>query len=91
MTVGETVGIIGAIVGVAGVIIGVFRSWKAKAIKDAEREQRQSDQHEELKRELVGITKRLDEHNGYAEKFAQTAIAVAGVQKDIEWIKEKLK
>lgn len=72
-----------------------------EAIKDAEREQAQKDQLAMILEEQVGIKKRLDEHNGYAEKFAETSkclaviderqksmnSAVERIQKDIDYLK----
>ena len=54
-------------------------------------EQRQQDEIEEIKNEQKEIKKRLDNHNGYAEKFASASKDMAIVQKDIEYIKEQLK
>lgn len=94
----EWVGLLGLVVAVLTFVGGMLRGWKQKTVAEAEREQRQADAHEEAKKEIRGIKselvevkKKLDEHNGYAEKFAQTSIDVAGIKKDIEWIKEKLK
>ena len=84
-----------AVIGFAGTAVGAVASYmyksKKQAIEDAEREQKQTDQHEQIVRELGQISKRLDEHNGYAEKFAQTAITLTALTKDVEYIKEKLK
>lgn len=57
----------------------------------AKHEQHQQDEIEEIKREMVEVKKRLDSHNGYAEKFADTRRDIAMVQKDVEYIKEQLK
>ena len=37
------------------------------------------------------IKKRLDKHNAYAEKFAKTEKAMVSLQKDIEYLKERIK
>lgn len=36
------------------------------------------------------VEKRLDSHNGYAQKFAETAIDIAVLKQDIAFIKERL-
>ena len=36
------------------------------------------------------VEKRLDSHNGYAQKFAATAVDIAVLKQDIAFIKEKL-
>ena len=55
---------------------------KEDAVKEAVREQAQADR-------LDRIEKKLDEHNGYAQKFADATTAIALLQKDVEYIKEK--
>lgn len=71
------------------------------AIKDAEREQAQKDQLAMILEEQKKIKCRLDSHNGYAEKFAETtkniavmaekqdalAKSVDRLQKDIDYLK----
>lgn len=56
----------------------------AQAVKDAE-----------LKNQLAAIEKKLDIHNGYAEKFAEVTThleeidkALVAMQKDIEYIRK---
>lgn len=71
------------------------------AIKEAEREQAQKDQLAMILEEQKKIKVRLDSHNGYAEKFAETTknLAVMAekqeslgkamdrMQKDIDYLK----
>ena len=94
-----------AIIGLVGTVLGAFTGFSHKsrqeAIKDAEREQRQTDQHQQLLDELVGVKKRLDEHNGYAQKFAESSRHLAiiderqaaqskqieNLQKDLDYLK----
>lgn len=51
-------------------------------IKDAQREQRQQDQLEEIKQ-------KLDIHNGYAEKLGEIQLDIAGIHKDIEYLRKR--
>lgn len=75
-----TVGaIIGSLIGTLGVIYGKSRK---DAVKEAQREQAQSDKMDKLLEEQQKMKVQLKEHNGYAEKFANTS-------KDIAIIKEK--
>ena len=94
----NTVKIIVAIIGLIGTLIGGFSTYfvtsKKNAIQDAKREQNQKDQFANLFNELNSVKKRLDEHNHYAEKFAENAKDVAvmnerieRIQKDIEYLK----
>lgn len=52
------------------------------AIKDAQREQRQSDR-------LESIEHKLDIHNGYAEKLGKISESMVAMQKDIEYLKKE--
>lgn len=91
MSINEWVAIGGLTLSIIGLIFEFIRRSKQQAIKDAEREQKQADQHDQVMEELKRVSKRLDEHNGYAEKFSQTTITLTALSKDVEWIKEKLK
>lgn len=94
-----------AVLGLVGTVFGGFAGFSHKsrkqAIEDAEREQRQADQYNRIEAELLSMNKRLDEHNGYAEKFAdagknlaviserQAAMSdrIERLQKDIDFLK----
>ena len=87
--------IIVGLISVAGsvivqLIVSFTKSQEANA-KMAVHEQKQQDALEAVKDELVGVKKRLDAHNGYAEKFANATKDIAIVQKDIENIREQMK
>lgn len=71
-------------------IVSFTKSQEANA-KMAVHEQKQQDALEAVKDELAGVKKRLDAHNGYAEKFANATKDIAIVQKDIENIREQMK
>lgn len=62
-----------------------------EAIREAQREQSQRDQLTMIFDEQQEIKKRLDQHNSYAEKFANTEKAMVAVQKDVEFLKERIK
>lgn len=87
-----TEAIIVAAIGTAGSIVGaciaahsaVDKKTREDDIKAAQREQRQQDQLEEIKQ-------KLDIHNGYAEKLGDIQIDIAGIHKDIEYIRKRTK
>lgn len=54
-------------------------------------EQKQQDTLDEIREEMIDVKKRLDQHNGYAEKFAEASKDIAVIQKDIEYLKERNK
>lgn len=62
-----------------------------QAIINAQHEQKQQDTLDEVKTEIVEVKKRLDDHNGYAEKFAQASKDISLLQKDVGYIKEDVK
>lgn len=97
--------IITSILAVIGSLIGTLtvlaRKSKSEAIKDAEREQAQKDQIDAILKEQQKIKERLDDHNHYAEKFAENSKNLAimaveqkniicridNIQKDIDYLK----
>lgn len=89
------VALITGILAVCGSFVGNLavanRKARQAAIKEAEREQAQKDQLAGILAEQVEIKKRLDQHNSYAEKFAETKTAMVAIQKDIEYLKERSK
>lgn len=82
------VAIIPAIASVIGAFIAarsaVDKKTREDDIKDAQREQRQQDQLEEIKH-------KLDVHNGYAEKLGDIQLDIAGIHKDIEYLRKRTK
>lgn len=88
------IAIITGILAVLGSYVGnvAVASKKAReeAIKDAEREQSQKDQLAMILNEQKEIKKRLDTHNGYAEKFANSETAMMAMQKDVEYMKKDI-
>lgn len=75
----------------AGNVAVTAKKAREDAIKEAEREQAQKDQLNMILDEQAEIKKRLDMHNGYAEKFANSETAMMAMRKDIEYIKDDLK
>lgn len=74
--------IITAVAGVVGAYAAVQKGRREDAIKDAQREQRQADR-------LETIERKLDEHNGYAEKLGDISKSIVAMQKDIEYLKSR--
>lgn len=73
--------VIGAIIAARS---AVDKKSREDDIKDAQREQRQQDQLEEIKH-------KLDIHNGYAEKLGDIQLDIAGIHKDIEYLRKRTK
>lgn len=68
--------------GILGLLIRQNAERKKTAIEQARRDQKLDDR-------LASLEKKVDEHNGYAQKFSETSRNIATIQKDIEWIKRK--
>lgn len=69
-------------------IVSFTKSQETNATMAAH-EQKQADALDALKEELSEVKKRLDQHNGYAEKFANATKDIALIQKDIEYLKKQ--
>lgn len=84
-----------SIIGFAGVCVGAIFGYMGKsrkhATQDAKREQEQRDLFTQLFKALEDVKRRLDEHNHYAEKFGEIKLDIAGIKKDIEYIRKDLK
>lgn len=77
----------GAVATITSQVIISNRSAKDRDAKDAARQQETKDQMIAFDKRLDDVEKKLDEHNGYAEKFAESAVVMAKMQKDIEYLR----
>lgn len=88
MSEGIIIAIITGVLAVLGTYMGNIAITRKKsredAIRDAERETRQA-------MRLDAIEKKLDIHNGYAEKFEGIGKDITAIKKDIEYLKRKEK
>lgn len=57
--------------------------------KDAQREQKQLDSLEDIKKDIQRLEKKVDIHNGYAEKLGDISKSMVAMQKDIEYLKKE--
>lgn len=86
--------IVGLMSATGSIIVQLIISWSKGRETNATmavHEQKQQDSLDEVKKEMVEIKKRLDQHNGYAEKFANASKDIAIIQKDIEYLKKGVK
>lgn len=86
--------IVGCISVIGSIVVQLIVSWTKGRETNATmavHEQKQQDALGEVKKEMVEIKKRLDQHNGYAEKFANTSKDIAIIQRDIEYLKKGAK
>jgi len=81
--------IITAVASVTAAYLAVRKGNQEQEIKNAQREQRQSDRLDNIEEKITNLEKKVDAHNGYAEKFAENSKALAVMAKDIEYLKSK--
>jgi uncharacterized protein YlxW (UPF0749 family) len=81
--------IITAVAGIAGAYLAVQKGNRERDIKDAQREQKQSDRLDSIEEKMVRMENKIDEHNEYGRKFGEVATAMAVMAKDIEYLKSR--
>jgi hypothetical protein len=75
--------------GIAGAYLAVRKGNREQEIKDAQREQRQSDRLDRIEEKMGNLEKKVDIHNGYGEKFGDISKNMAVMAKDIEYLKSR--
>ena len=85
------VSLITSLGGVLGAYLAVQKGNRESEIKDAQREQRQSDRLDRIDERICSLEKKVDIHNGYAEKFGEIANSMTAMSKDIEYLKNRSK
>ena len=83
------VAFISSLGGVIGASLAVRRVSREQEIKDAQREQRQSDKLENIEEKIQKLERKVDEHNEYGKKFGEVATSLVSMAKDIEYLKSK--
>lgn len=83
------VAIVTSLSGIAGAYLAVRKGNREQEIKDAQREQRQSDRLDNIDEKISNLERKVDIHNGYAEKFGDITRNIAVMAKDIEYLKSK--
>ena len=83
--------IITAIAGIIGAYLAVRKSTQEQEIRNAQREQRQSDRLDRIDEKIGSLEKKVDIHNGYAEKLGDISISMTSMSKDIEYLKNRSK
>ena len=83
------VAVISSLGGIIGAYLAVQKGNRENEIKDAQREQRQSDRLDRIDEKITNLEKKVDVHNGYAEKFGDIANSMTAMAKDIEFLKGK--
>lgn len=80
------ISVIGSII--VQLIVSASKNRESNA-KMAAHEQEQKDRLDTISSWMKTVDKKLDEHNGYAKKFADTSRDIALIQKDLEYLKKR--
>ena len=83
------VAIITSLGGVLGAFLAVRKGNRENEIRDAQREQRQTDRLDRIDEKISSLEHKVDIHNGYAEKFGDIANSITSLSKDIEYLKQR--
>ena len=81
------VALISAASSIFGANLAVRKNARENEIRDAVREQHQLDLFQSINEKIERLEKKVDTHNGYAEKFAETSKNLAVIAKEIEYLK----
>ena len=78
------VAVVTGIFATIGVVVSNVASNRKNSVEQAKRDQKLEDK-------IQSLSNRVDIHNGYAEKFAESTTSINLLQKDIEYIKGETK
>lgn len=78
------VAVVTGIFATVGVVVSNMASNRKNSVEQAKRDQKLEDK-------IQSLSNRVDIHNGYAEKFAESTNSINLLQKDIEYIKGEIK
>ena len=83
------VALISSLSGIFGAYLAVQKGNREQEIKNAQREQKQSDRLDSIDEKMNRLEKKVDEHNEYGRKFGEVATSLVSMAKDIEYLKRK--
>lgn len=84
------------ITGIVAIVVCVLNN-RAQRLKfseeikkrDAERDKAEAVRDAKLEMWMKSVNQKLDQHNGYAERFSEIGEDIAGIKASIEFLKEK--
>ena len=80
---------ISAIIGILGGILGILNQLTNLRKQQEEVIRKQAVRDKEMDDRLSQLEKKIDEHNGWGEKFTSLTEALIEMKTDIKWIKEQ--
>ena len=75
---------------IVGAYFAVKKSNHEKEVQDARREERYNARIDNVEKTVNRLEEKVDEHNGYAEKFAKNSESLAVLATKIEHIEKKV-
>ena len=81
-TISVLIGVIGGILGILNQLTNLRKQQEEVIKKQAVRDKEMDDR-------LSQLEKKIDEHNGWGEKFTSLTEAIIEMKTDIKWIKEQ--
>ena len=81
-TISVLIGVIGGILGILNQLTNLRKQQEEVIRKQAVRDKEMDDR-------LAQLEKKIDEHNGWGEKFTSLTEALIEMKTDIKWIKEQ--
>lgn len=84
------------ITGIVAIVVCVLNN-RAQRLKfseeikkrDAERDKAEAVRDAKIEMWMKSVNQKLDQHNGYAERFSEIGEDIAGIKASIEFLKEK--
>lgn len=83
------VALITSLGGILGAFMAVRKGNREREINDAIREQKQSDKLNSIDEKIIRLEKKVDIHNGYAEKFGAISQTLIALSKDVEYLRKR--
>ena len=84
------VAVITSLGGIIGAYLAVLKGNRETEIKNVQREQRQSDRLDRIDEKISNLEKKVDIHNGYAERFSEIEKTTLLIQNDINYIRKEI-
>lgn len=83
------VAVITSLGGILGAFLAVRKGNREREINDAIREQKQTDRLNSIDEKITRLEKKVDIHNGYAEKFGTISQTLVSLSKDVEYLRKR--
>lgn len=83
------VAVITSLGGILGAFLAVRKGNREREVNEAIREQKQTDRLNSIDEKITRLEKKVDIHNGYAEKFGEISQSLIALSKDVEYLRKR--